>query len=319
MKKNNVQSWVAGLIALPVLYISGCGQDKTLDQYNHDKAQQDLAKVQSVSGTYNGILLSSADKSTIGPLSIALVGGTQISNATQGSTSVQQATLRGTITVSGTQKTSVEFVQGFYDSDNGTFQIDVPVTLQSGATSTIDLAGSFDGSGAMNGTLKILGYTDNGGYFSLGKDAALPQVTPSASISRNQTIVNSALKYQGKATSQGSTADVVMSFNPGITNHDQNFANLFNPVKLITVSLTYDAKAGVVFTNAQWDQRTGIPSGVIDGQSSDNTKYESVLICNQTTTDVTKTGWKCHYSIANGSNPLSFDFVATPGTTGGQL
>ena len=313
MKKSNIRSWVAGVAILPVCFITACGQDKTLDQYNHDKAQQDLAKVQAVSGTYNGVLLSNADNAMIGPMSVELVGRPQISSGTnQGSTSVQQATLTGTITLSGAQQTSVEFVQGFYDSDNGTFQVDVPITLQNGTPATVDLAGSFDGNGAMNGTLKILGFTSNGGYFSLGKGAALPQVTPAAAIARDQTVVNAGLTYQGTATRNQVTTNVVMAFTPGITTRDQDFANRFNPIKYITVNITYGGNGGVVFPNTQWDQRTGLLKGVLEGQNPDNTKSEQVLICNQSNPDATKTNWNCQYQVSNGTTLFNYSFVLTP-------
>ena len=317
MKKSSVQSLVAGLLVLPVCLITACGQDKTLDQYNHDKAQQDLAKVQAVSGTYNGVLLSNADKSAIGPMSIELVGGTQITNATQGSTSVQQATLRGTITLSGTQQSSVEFVQGFYDSDTGTFQVDVPVTLQNGTTSTIDLAGSFDGKGGMSGTLNILGYTDNGGTFSLGKGAALPAVTQGAAISKNQ-IVGSGQTYQGTAIENGKTTGVVLTLSTGVTTRDQDFANIFNPIKFLTINYSLGDGAGLAFLNSQWDQRNGTLNGVKDGTASDGTPYEATLTCHQATPDVTKTGWNCQYKMSNGGSVMNYSFTVTPSTTGGH-
>ena len=319
MKKSSVQSLVASLLVLPVCLITACGQDKTLDQYNHEKAQQDLAKVQAVSGTYNGVLLSNADKSTIGPMSIELVGGTQITNATQGSTSVQQATLRGTITLSGAQTTSVEFVQGFYDSDSGTFQVDVPVTLQNGSPSTIDLAGSFDGKGGMNGTLKILGYTENGGYFALGKGAALPAVTQGAAISASRSIVDSGLGYHGTANVKGSTTAAVLTLSSGFTTRDQSFANLFNPIKFLTINYSTGDGSGLAFPNSQWDQRSGVLSGVRDGTTaSDGAPWEATLTCTQTSTDVTKTGWNCHFKDSNGESVRDYTFVLAPGVLGGS-
>jgi hypothetical protein len=149
MKRNKfLKAKLSFLVLISLAFVVvGCAKDQTLDEYHQERVNQDVTRLQTVSGKYTGTMTNQVTQASMGSVEIDL--GTAlvpVSNAddTQMTT---EAELTGTVTLNS--QGAVQISQFAYiSSDNATTgQITGKISIDSGAQ-VLDISGTLT-----NGTL----------------------------------------------------------------------------------------------------------------------------------------------------------------------
>ena len=281
---------VFGLFVLAV----GCAPDRTTEDYQRQKLQEDLAEYEQVVGTFSGSIMFSEKKA--GDLTLVVEARTQVARNATG-VSEQQPVLFGRLIFQGEQSYSsrsvvFDFTDAFFDENGGTFQVNIPINAQStglgaggekpqdsgsksgfGQTQKLDLTASLSGE-LLSGTLSATGFSDYGARFELKREKNLEVEIPSLR-GISQEVVR---KYIGKTTFHGETtrnAELVL-LRPKVSP-EESFFELFYPVHDLSVSLNYGDFVQLNFLNSSWDKRIGLLKGY-SSQLSQSCSIEDLLL-----------------------------------------
>jgi hypothetical protein len=115
--------------------------------------------------------------------------------------------------------------------------------------------------GVMDGQLSALGYDDNGASFSLHLNG--PGIDELAQQGQtNPNLIFTQNSYTGTATFQNGTQKPVnlVLLKPSTTS-EEDFLNIFLPVKPVIATFNFGNGAFLNYANASWDQRTGRLNG----------------------------------------------------------
>lgn len=279
--------------ALAMLALGGCGM--TIDEYNHEKAQQEIAKIQAISGSYEGLLRSRDGSEAWGALRLELSAQAQISAGSGQPATTQQASLQGTATLRTPEGEvrSLIFRGGFYDPINGDFRAEVRVPQGGSQQVVLELSGNIAADTA-TGKIVAAGFAEQGGSFSVRKGA--PPVDATQLERRRVGEPQLAHLYTGTATfADGYKSQMDLSLaSPQITS-EQLFADGFQPVKWVTAAIRsrQHRLAGIHFPQAQWDTRYGTLSATATGPTGSNSpNFEVTLRCQA---DSGSPRWNCNY------------------------
>jgi hypothetical protein len=109
------------------LLLVACGEDKTLDEHQRERLQENLAVYQSVAGRYTGKVSSAQEGKDIGALEVVLRADVQVNPNGGGESSQGSPILVANIRFLNRNIISLSAHNSFYDSKTGAFnaQIDV--------------------------------------------------------------------------------------------------------------------------------------------------------------------------------------------------
>ncbi len=266
---------------------AGCAKDKNVDDYQREKRAEEMAKLQTVSGVYSGLLYDANDK-PLGAISISVVPDTKIGSTNSNST--QNPVLTGKVTFSGTQEVSANFEQSSYDNDNKGFKAIVGIRSAGNENTKVEVSGIFQNE-SFNGRIEVTGFSENGGHFSLTKGVSLSQITKPGDTVPS---LPEALSYRGamKFQKSGSIEPIQMTILIKKSTAEERFLQLLMPVRKVEASLRFDSGLVLAFSNSEWDLRV---HSLIGKSLLASTGEMLTLECNEATFQSGKDGWSCKY------------------------
>lgn len=336
MKRNNFFKSKFSLLSLLTLSLVAAGCDQTLDEYHQERVDQNLTRLQSVSGKYTGTIVNQQTQAPMGAIEIDL-GTTLIpvnnSDSTQMTT---EAALTGTVIVDGPN-----FVQGsaaisnlafggLDSSKSGALTGNISITLSSGTNVALAISGTIS-NGTLNGTISSssqnAAVVETGQFTTslngpqAGTQGLSSGTTQVYSLQHDYTgTLGSAIgSKNGKTQSNSSSQGVVMttrliSVTPAEWFYD-NFAQQLNMVVTL-IFVSTDPVTGqmvtdneVTFTNVAVDVLNG--SFAATGNFSGDVNATVSLSCNQSGGGYKPTAsWTCSFFSSHNGINQSFTAVA---------
>lgn len=284
-----------------VFLLTGCAQDRSLDDYKREQLRQYLGQYQAASGVFRGFAYSKIDQSNLGAIELILTAKIKTVDANSSSKADGAPILKGKINLYGAHPASIDAPDGFYDPDTGLYQANIPIRLQTGKSTEISIAGKIEGS-HFEGAIEVNGFPEYGSQISLERDAPLTQGESGGSSSTpdpgNQSS-NVLGSYEGTTTFRsGATRSVSLVILSSRNSSEEDFLNLFNPVKTVQVTLNYGESIQISHPSVEWNQQThrmlGTTSILIN-----NKNITLTLECNQVALGTPQSGWNCQTSTAN--------------------
>lgn len=271
MKKVLVVS--LGVFAL----LSACAKDKSVDDYQRDKLQKNLALYQSVAGSYSGVVASQENGEVMGAMELSLRAEVTPVDSKDGETSVATPILVGSVRFLDQNIISLSAPNGYYDPATGLYSADIKITRAGGGgnggaeggaagpgaqeTETVKITG-YIGGDVITGSVHALDYPGHGGSFQLTKgrreslQEQLRRARPGQGRENDQLVAFSGTTYFQKA--QRPVHIVALRPNRGTA---EDFLDLVNPVKKVQLSLNYSNSLAFLFQNAVYDTRQDYITG----------------------------------------------------------
>ena len=265
-KKN-----VAVLGAL-ILVLSSCGKDKTIDDWRAEKANQNAAKIQAVSGLYQGSLYSSRSSSQSGALSSgdSWLGGLSIeiqpdsvvqdNSDKTGSEIIARIQAKVNFIDQNQKKTSFVFSQAAFNS-NGFFRASIPVD----ASTNLELSGTL-ASGRLSGHLEMQNHPADGGSFNLRIGGAIGEMSPSSAGTPRAADINLTKEYTGTAVyfdKKITSEPVKMRIQVHAVTPVAQFLNLISPEIPVTSTLAWDKGNPMAFEGKRYSESQSILSTLV--------------------------------------------------------
>lgn len=272
-----------------------CAPDRTVDDYNRQKLNEELSKIQQVEGEYVGVLRQSAPSEIpLGAFSVEVHPDTRVDDRPGAPRNSQRAIVRGKVVFETDRRLVVDFSNGYYDADSGSFQATVPVTLQSGRQVELNLTGAIS-ENRLIGKIEADGFPESSGVFNLLRDG--PRTDPESLYSEDgaPAIGRSVEIYGGEAVlSHGETRSAELVLLRTDTSTEQAFVHLFVPVETIQATLDFGDSLQFLFQHAQYDRRVG----TLRGQALVSRGGESLqlsLECRESVVVGSPKTWTCRY------------------------
>lgn len=264
-------------------FTAGCAQDRNLDDYKKQQAQNDLAKLSAPAGRYSG-QLTGLSGNLLGAMQMTLVARSIANANSDGTAGTAAASLVGTIEYqNGTTSLSFVTTTSNYDSSTGTYSatVVIPTTSSASATSgatassgtptatgsqTLVLSALIRGNLITNGTIQSATSSSNIVNFSLTKNGdpigSLNAKIGNKAAAANPT-ANETVSYIGTTTfnTSGEIKPVQIQILKAAKRTAEDFLVLVNPAENVTVSLNYGPKASLVNPNATRDLSKNSLSG----------------------------------------------------------
>jgi hypothetical protein len=231
------------------LAASGCS-DKDTYQWRESQVEQQLFKIQAVSGVYQGALRSAQGNDSWGNLSIDIEPDTGVQNSSDGLTSEQQAQVAGTVHVDGVMTGQAAYEQAYYDPDSGIFKIEIPVTEPDNSTAKIEVEGTI-ANNELTGRISAAEYPEYGGTFTLKRGG--PAANTSGLSGWGSSSSPFAMEY---ATDAHATTQVAMSIHRIDSSPEQTLLDLMQPEHYVAVSLDLDDGLQMQFSQCKMDDTT---------------------------------------------------------------
>lgn len=287
-------SWI--LLVLSVA-LTACGPDRTVEDWRREKVSEELSAIRAISGQYGGNLVSNS-RGGLGSVSLEVWPDTLVSGSSGSRSTEPQASLRGKLTLLLEGKTRmVAFRGGFYDRSTGDFKAEIPVSSRSSLSTTLDLEGTFS-EGRVRGRIGSDIFPESEARFDLERGVGLPEESRLGSgKSSAQAQDEVAQRFSGTAEFV-SSAPAPMDFTllTPQNSSEGDFLDLFVAIKWVDVTLMLNGRSPVHFKGSQWDQRTGILTGEIQGEAgTQRDRYVLMLRCTQIGAGQTPSGWDCTY------------------------
>jgi hypothetical protein len=316
------------LLLLVSIAATGCGKDKSPEDYQQQKSNEEFSKMQLVAASASPSRGSVQAPSETHPVEITLNAVLNpVQNGDNTGTSAR-ASLQGSVTIytNGSPSTGVITSANFLkaqDQDSettGTINGTISVVLSSSGTNS--QAATF----SLNGTLHegrftgVITPTDRAGQtltFSSAKDAPLPGGQGSHNPGPGQ-----ARSYSGSAIDPNCSGNhhnagcgaqdrngnamipVGMTVNPAPSSSGYAFVNLFADVKLVNVHLELDGQ-NIPLPAIEFDQRSHSLS--FNGSVSDSSSNTQIIFaCNPA-----GAGYSCSYE--NVDKAATYEFQVSPG------
>lgn len=283
MKKIHLLSF--GLLAL----LCACAKDKSVDDYQREKLQKNLALYQSVAGSYSGIVTSQESGDVVGAMELSLRAEVTPVDSKDGETAVATPILVGSVRFLDQNIISLSAPNGYYDPSTGLYSADIKITRAGSGgggaggeggspggpgaqeTETVKITGYIAGD-ALSGSVHALDYPGHGGSFQLTKNRReslqeqLRRARPGQGRHNDQLVAFAGTTYFQKV--QRPVHIVALRPNRGTA---EDFLDLVNPVKKVQLSLNYSNSLQFLFQNAVYDTRqdyiTGELAVIVNGFS----------------------------------------------------
>jgi hypothetical protein len=273
----------------------GCAKDMTVDDWRRAKVSEEVQKIEEISGFYQGRALRESSAEELGGIEMTLESDTRVAERRDRPGAEKQAVLRGKIAVFvQAQPLLLNFEDGSYDSEDGSFSAQVVISDSSGAPTTIKFTGTAK-EGRVSGRMEVIGLSGSVIEYALGR--ARPEESqlgaaesPGGSSAKDsgETEGDRVLKYVGQAQwyAQGDVSATEVLILKRALSSDQEFLDWLNPVRAVDVSLKVNfgtvarpRVTSVFFQNAQWDARLGVLRGRFEGGGMGVERYLLSLDC----------------------------------------
>jgi len=259
-------------LAASLLLVSGCGKDKTLDQYHQEKVTADLSRLQAISGQYRGTIVNQRDNSSMGNLEIDLTASLVPTNSTNGTTNSSLAVLQGGLTlINAFQSTAALQSAQYYSDDNsdhGTFSGTIVIPTAKSGNATLSISGTIAGN-TITGIITPSDRSGPSGTFTATKGAPFPhngqpQTNPGSTDgtlvyvgSYKDTICDGRNHDSNLCRGNNGIVNVRMGVNLTAPTVAETFLNNFVDQKTVGVQLSFGDQAIASLPNAELDQKVG--------------------------------------------------------------
>jgi hypothetical protein len=273
-----------------LLLLSSCGKDKNLEDYRGEQLQIAIARINAISGSYSGPVVSKIDGSSLGNLQLNFKASTDIQSNSGQVSNNQNATVTGSITLRSISTNEIPFENGIYNDSTKGIQINIPVSRDGRVIGKISLSGVVSGDSWV-GNIEVNGQSQSGADLYLTKNAPPPN-SSSLEIggSRLEKIKKLNYKYAGSTNITGKDGEFKLIF---LDNKDilpeQSLYKLFSPIRQINLNCDLGAFE-LNFQNAIINDNTG----TIVGQDPTfmGKPISANLVCYQFV-DSHDFGWDC--------------------------
>jgi hypothetical protein len=253
MKVSNV-FWSICLCSTFVLV--GCGKDKNLDDLKNEQRQQQMARINAISGSYSGNVTSKIDNSNLGNMQLNFTSSTVLQSNSTGVSNDQKVIMSGNLILQSTSTISVAFTNGYYEDQSGFFQVAIPVVQKNGVVANISLTGQISGN-TWVGSIEVDGQSQNGGSLYLVKNAPQSNTSPlEVGGSRLEQLKRAEYKYEGSYEYMGKAVPFKMNFTNKESQPEQRLYRIFSPVRQVSVNCNL-TKFELNFANASLDDNKG--------------------------------------------------------------
>lgn len=247
------------------LFLSACAQDRDVDDYKKTKLNEDLAKVEQVSGNYTGTLKSNSTGEVIGTAGLQLQADTRVNGLNE-----QQPVLRGVLFFKSSTTIKIIFQNSYFDPETQIFKSSLgglpsasagaTGSTSSGTASTaspvslgLDLEGKVDGP-KITATLQTFGYPELGATMNLEKSFGTQEFSDAFKPDESSTEAPVELidrvfigTYNNKPTK--------LTINNKSSKPEDRFLDLFNPERRVDATLTISLMNDINFNQVKWDPR----------------------------------------------------------------
>jgi hypothetical protein len=264
-KKMTSSRSLFSLLAVAALVLSACGKDKTLDEYQRERLQENLSVYQSVAGSYTGIVQSTQSHKSLGAMQIDLRAETKVDGSPSGSDSaLGKPTLVTNVRFLDETVISFSASSSYYDQDTGAYNAQITILRESGEGETIALSG-FIRNGQISGEIATTNFPGYGGSFVLQKDGKplgeLGKARKPDDLNTNSPTRQLA-SYDGVTTfSDGSKKQVrIVALTP-VRGTAEDFLDIISPRKQVQLSFNYSQSLNLLFSSAIFDLKQGQLTG----------------------------------------------------------
>jgi hypothetical protein len=284
------------LLLLGSLLLVACGSDKTLEQYERDKLNNNLALYQSVSGTYTGVVQSKEENQVLGAMELNLRAETQVNPGGNGDTASGTPILVGNVRFLDEMVITLTAPTGYYDPNTGAYSAEIRIAKTGDGEKIVNLSGNL-ANGSLQGEIATRDFPGSGGKFQLVRGGRniydlLKEARPQ---NPNDTNGNRQVKAFLGATdfkqNEVKRSVRIVLLQP-IKGNEEDLLDIIDPIKKVQVSFNYSQTLNLLFANATYDIRQGTLSGgrsiVLNGQtqemSLDCLNRDGTVSCNHFTT-----------------------------------
>lgn len=253
------------VLVLCGVLLSACAEDKTVDEYQRERLQQNLALYQAVSGRYTGKVNSTLDKSPLGAMEIELRSETVVNSGGSGESSIGTPILVTNIRFLDQNVIALSAHNSFYDPNTGAFSAQIQIKRSEiGETQVVSISGTLV-SDVLSGQISAVDYIGFGGSFSLIKNG--PPLLSFAPDSRpDQGDVDQGARrvqtYTGVTRFlAGPEKPVQIVVLQPLRGTSEDFLDLITPVKTVQVSFNYSQSLHIQYSNAIFDIEQGLLTG----------------------------------------------------------
>lgn len=289
------------------LFLAACG-DRNLDDYQKDRVAEEVAKIDSISGIYDGEVIRKSDGVSLGHLVMELQPDTQINLPNDKVVAQRQVFLKGSLELRDQKSKFISFSGAYYDSTTNTFQAMISM-IDSNSNLKLDMIGKVNRSDIL-GTIEVKGFPESQTTFKLRRSS--DQTQRPIQILKNESAMPEGSPLERwdavKVTpSSSSDAKSFFTIREIDTTSEQEFFQVFAPLKYVDAALYFSEKTGISFSNALWDLRTGRLSAKAHLNLGSSAPERDIILNCISISDVQKNlGWNCTY-INNGAAVI-FDF-----------
>ena len=291
-----IRSLIRSAVAvMAVLTVASCAGDKDQIAYNQQQEAIVQAQYAAVNGSYAGPVVSQNDGLTMGALQLSVVANSTVINSSDNLGQQLQAVMTVGLQYSGATSGTVGNAKGYFDPGSNRFSAIIPITDEAGIARSITLDGTIQ-SGQFSGQVYMSGYPKFGGSATLALNApfSLSKSAYDQKSKRVAQLSSDNLTYVGSYPNpvDGSTVNMSMTLTSSSTAQDQMLLRVFNPSRMVAISLDMIAPrlippiqfAGPLTTINDFDANNPGPAGsssvYISGQTTYN-GYSVTLACSK--------------------------------------
>ena len=303
----------AALSLILALGLTGCSRDRDTDDYRKEKVLEELARLNTISGTYTGELKSRATGEKLGNISVQLQADTTADRTPDGTRTEERPVLRTRVSYIGQHPLTLVFSAASYDSTANTIKSQSAVTKTDKTVYQVDLIGVIKGD-SLEGSIQAFGYPENAAVFVANKGV---QPTEQGDLPPDFREFNQSYIGSTVTSANGTQISPRLRILSNPLSREEEFLELVLPIRNVRATLSLGLNAEVVFSQARWDEQTGNLQGIAELGTSD-IKTNILLKCHQTNIPGLQIpGWSCDYSssITQGTHTVAF----TPSDDANQL
>lgn len=282
-------------LGLAAVALVSCAKDKTLQEYEREKLNTNLALYQSVAGSYTGVVSAKEDEQVLGAMELTLRAETQVNPGGNGDTASGTPILVGNIRFLDENVIPLTAPIGYYDPSTGAYSAEIRINKTGDGVKVVNLTGNL-ANGSLQGEIATRDFPGSGGKFQLirgGKNIydLLKEARPERpNDSNGSRQVRAFLGNTDFQQAEVRKAVRIVLLQP-IKGNEEDLLDLIDPIKKVQVSFNYSQTLNLLFSNATYDIRQGTLNGqrsiILNGQTQEMTldclNQEGNMRCNHFT------------------------------------
>lgn len=286
----SIRSLITPAIAvMSILTVTSCAGDKDQIAYNQQQEAIVQAQYAAVNGSYAGPVVNLIDGSTMGALQLSVTANSTVINSSDNLGQQLQAVMTVGLQFSGATSGTVGNAKGYFDPGSNRFNAIIPVIDEAGVARSITVDGTIQ-SGQFSGQVYMSGYPKFGGSTTLVLNApfSLSKSAYDQKSKRVAQLLSDNLTYTGSYPNpvDGSNVNMSMTLTSSSTGQDQMLLRVFNPSRMVAISLDMIAPrlippiqfTGPLTTINDFDANNPGPSGSSSVYISGQTTYNSYAV-----------------------------------------